>query len=128
MLRETKVNVEMRFKVGNKVRVINPYSGGNFEDGDVIVIAQIGDGDSCNECYGAISPYDNIMWFLYENEVAPITMGDLIRARNDHELAEMFSDIISDIKNGLVFSDDPNDWLNWLQLTHDDIEQFSFMR
>lgn len=117
----------MRFKVGNKVRVVNPYSSGNFKDGDIITIAEIC-GNPPLEFYGAISPHDNMMWFLYENEVTPITMGDIIRARNDHELAEMFSDIISDIKNGLVFSDNPNDWLNWLQLTHDDIEQLGFMR
>lgn len=78
----------MRFKVGNKVRVVNPHSGGNFYDGDIVEIAQIGDGDFDNECYGAISPHDNIMWFLYENEVMPATVADGIRAMSDEELAK----------------------------------------
>lgn len=111
----------MRFKVGNKVRVVKPYSGGNFDDGDIVTIEQIGDGDFANECYGAISPYDNIMWFLQEDEVMPMTMGDLIRARNDHELAEMFSNLICNINEGVEYSDNPNSWLEWLQLLPDEI-------
>lgn len=111
----------MRFKVGNKVRVVKPYSGGNFDDGDIVTIEQIGDGDFTDECYGAISPYDNIMWFLQEDEVAPMTMGDLIRARNDHELAEMFSNLICNINEGVEYSDNPNSWLEWLQLLPDEI-------
>ena len=80
----------MRFNVGNKVRVVNPYSGGTFENGDIIIIKQIGDQDFNTECYGAISSYDNIMWFLNEDEVAAITNADCIRAMTDDELADFF--------------------------------------
>lgn len=58
----------MRFKVGAKVRVKNVYSGGNFDDGDVVTIKQIGNEDE-SDCYGAISPYDGLMWYLNEDEV-----------------------------------------------------------
>ena len=77
----------MRFKIGNKVRVVNPHSGGNFEDGDVVEIVQIGFEDLNENCYGAISPYDNIMWFLQEDEVAPVTNADNVRSMTDKELA-----------------------------------------
>ena len=43
------------------------------------------------------------------------TNADLIRARNDHELAEMFSIFICDINEGVEYSDNPNRWLDWLQ-------------
>lgn len=60
----------MKLEVGTRVRVVNPYSGGNFADGDIVVIKQIGCDDEPN-CYGAISPYDNMLWFLNEDEVSP---------------------------------------------------------
>lgn len=77
----------MRFNIGDKVRVVKPYSGGNFEDGDIVEIVQIGDGDFESECYGAISPYDNDVWFLDEKEVAPVTNADMIRHMNNEELS-----------------------------------------
>lgn len=76
----------MKFKIGNKVRVVSPYSGGNFEDGDIVEIVQIGFEDE--DCYGAISPHDNMMWFLQEDEVAPATNADKIRSMTNEELAE----------------------------------------
>lgn len=45
----------------------------------------------------------------------PMTNADLIRARNDHELADMFSSFICDINEGVEYSDNPNRWLEWLQ-------------
>lgn len=85
----------MRFNIGDKVRVIKPYSGGNFEDGDIVEIVQIGDEDFECECYGAISPYDNDMWFLDEEEVAPVTNADMIRHMNDEELADFFNERVN---------------------------------
>lgn len=58
----------MKFKVGSKVRVKNVYSGGNFDDGDIVTIKQIDNEDKPN-CYGAISPYDGLMWYLNEDEI-----------------------------------------------------------
>lgn len=62
----------MKFKVGSKVRVKNVYSGGNFDDGDIVTIKQIGSEDD-PDCYGAISPYDGLMWYLNEDEVEAAT-------------------------------------------------------
>lgn len=46
----------------------------------------------------------------------PQTNADRIRAWNDHELAQTIADFVSEIDNGDVrYSDDPNDWLEWLQ-------------
>lgn len=55
----------MKYKIGSRVRVINPYSGGNFDDGDIVTIEQIGCEDQ-PDCYGAISPYDDR--YHYEKE------------------------------------------------------------
>jgi hypothetical protein len=45
-----------------------------------------------------------------------MTNADRIRAWNDHELAETIANFVSEIDNGDVrYSDDPNDWLKWLQ-------------
>ena len=45
----------MKFKVGAKIIVKNVYSGGNFENGDIVTVSQIGNEDEQN-CYGAVSP------------------------------------------------------------------------
>lgn len=48
--------------------------------------------------------------------VGTVTNADRIRAWNDHELAETIANFVSEIDNGDVrYSDDPNDWLKWLQ-------------
>ena len=62
----------MKFDIGDRVQVVNPYSGGNFNHGDIVEIVHVVDGDCYRECYGAISSHDNILWFLYEDEVMPI--------------------------------------------------------
>lgn len=79
----------MRFKVGQKVRVIKPYSGSEFSDGDIVEIVRIGteDGETMN-CYGAVTSPAHYMWYLYEDEVAPLTNADKIRSMTDEELAE----------------------------------------
>lgn len=60
----------MKFNVGDKIRVVNCYSGGNFDNGDIVTVKQIGCDDE-PDVYGAISPHDNYMWYLNEDEVAP---------------------------------------------------------
>lgn len=81
----------MRLKVSQRVVVKDCVSGGNFENGDIVEIAQIGtdDGDDM-ECYGAISPWDGLLWYLYEDEVGPVTNADKIRSMTDEELANFF--------------------------------------
>ena len=119
----------MRFKVGNKVRVVNPYSGGNFDDGDIVVINQIGDGEFDNECYGVISPHDNYMWYLNEDEVMPVTVADGIRAMSDEELAKYLTNNTEYQPSAgsrkswagaygnayLKYSEAVAEWLDWLQ-------------
>lgn len=77
----------MKYKIGDKVRVTKPYSGGNFDDGDIVTIECIGCDDDDN-CYGAISPYDNMMWYLNEDEVRAVTNGDRILHMSYEELAD----------------------------------------
>ena len=49
------------------------------------------------------------------------TNADRIREWNDHELAETIADFVSEIDNGDVrYSDNPNDWLEWLQQPADE--------
>ncbi len=87
----------MRFRVGAKVCVKNVYSGGNFSDGDIVVITQIGSEDEAN-CYGAISPYDRQMWYLYDDEVDAATIADLIRSLSDERLARLLTSVL---RNGI---------------------------
>lgn len=83
----------MRFKVGQKIIVEDCFSGGNFKIGDIVEIVQIGTDDGEDEnCYGAISPYDGLLWYLYEEEVGPLTNADKIRSMTDEELAEFLTD------------------------------------
>lgn len=81
----------MGFKVGQKVKVTNCHNGGNFENGDIVEIVQIGtdDGDE-TDCYGAISPYDNRKWYLYEDEISPVTNADKIHSMSNEEFAEFY--------------------------------------
>lgn len=44
-----------------------------------------------------------------------LTNADLFRARNDYELAESIASFVCDINEGVEYSDNPNDWLEWLQ-------------
>lgn len=75
----------MRFNVGQKVRVKEVCSGGNFKEGDIVEITGIGFEDE-TDCYAAISPYDGETWYLDEEEVEPITNGDNIRSMSNEEL------------------------------------------
>lgn len=100
----------MKYKVGEKVRVVQCYSGGNFAVGDIVEIIQIGDDDGFDHnCYGAISQYDGMKWYLQEDEVGANTNAARIRAMSDEELAREIN---------LMFKCD-SDWqrefLNWLQ-------------
>lgn len=99
----------MRFKVGTRVLVKNVYSGGNFDNGDIVIIKQVGNEDE-DDCYGAISPHDGLVWFLYEDEVddVPSTNADRIRAVNDEDLAKLLC------CTGWKMSE-YQECLNWLQ-------------
>lgn len=101
----------MRFKVGQKIIVKDCFSGGNFEVGDIVEIVQIGTDDGEDEnCYGAISPWDGLKWYLSEDEVCPITNADKIRSMSDEELAVYLTDDVfccNDCPSGKENSDNP---------------------
>lgn len=90
----------MRFKVGQKVRVVRPYSDSDFHDGEIVEIVGISPNAYYGQdCYKAISceNKDKDWWCLCENEVepipngnnaTPITNGDKIRSMSNRELAE----------------------------------------
>lgn len=45
----------------------------------------------------------------------PKTNADRIRAMSDEELAEYFAEIGNDASNGISYSENPEEWLEWLQ-------------
>lgn len=112
----------MRFKVGQKIIVKDCFSGGNFEVGDIVEIVQIGTDDGEYEnCYGAISPWDGLKWYLSEDEVGPITNADKIRSMSDEELFEfldsisIYSCICPMKKSCSDFYSCEDAFLNWLK-------------
>lgn len=82
----------MRFNVGTKVVCTNVYSGGEFDDGDVVTVAQIGCEDD-PDCYGAISPHDGRMWYLNEDEVEAATNADHLQELSDEEKAHLLTQV-----------------------------------
>ncbi len=108
----------MRFRIGTNVCVTNVYSGGNFENGDIVTIAQIGNEDEPN-CYGAISPWDGLMWYLYDDEVEAATNADHIRSMSDDELAKFLYSVEfrRSIAGGGAKWGDISDCRHWLQET-----------
>ena len=45
----------------------------------------------------------------------PITNSDRIRAMSDEELAEYLAEIGSEANNGVIYSDRPEEWLEYLK-------------
>ena len=43
------------------------------------------------------------------------TNADRIRAMNDEELADYLAELGSEANNGIIYSDRPEEWLEWLQ-------------
>lgn len=90
----------MRFKVGQKVRVVKPDYGTYFHDGDVVEITSARIIDDGNETsYFAKYENDRMSFPLYEYELepiednpAPITNGDKIRSMSNRELSEFLFD------------------------------------
>ena len=45
----------------------------------------------------------------------PTTNGDRIRAMNDDELADYLAELGSEANNGVIYSDRPEEWLEWIK-------------
>ena len=79
----------MRFKVGQKVRVVKPYSGSDFDNGEIVEIIGIErDAYHGQDCYKAVSceNKDKDWSCLCEDEVRPINNGDKIKIMTHEEL------------------------------------------
>lgn len=111
----------MRFRVGATVCVKNVYSGGNFENGNIVTIVQIGCEDDPN-CYGAISPYDGMMWYLFDDEVEAATNADHIRSMDDDDLSRFLYSVefCRSIAGGGAKWRDISDCLHWLKAKKDE--------
>lgn len=82
----------MRFKVRTKVVCTNVHNGGDFDNGDVVEIVQIGCEDD-PDCYGAISPHDGHLWYLYDDEVEAATNADHLQELSDEEKAHLLTQV-----------------------------------
>lgn len=70
----------------------------------------------CYDCQGFIDMQGVFHEHKEKPFMPPQTNADRIRNWNEHELAETIANFVSEIDNGDVrYSDDPNDWLKWLQ-------------
>lgn len=98
---EKRIRGGMKFKVGAKIVVKDVHCGGNFENGDIVTVAEIGSEDDPN-CYGAISPHDGLVWYLYDDEVSLATNADHIRSMTDEELAKEFV-VAGEFENRVCF-------------------------
>lgn len=119
-------NAELRGAVDDE---IGCYDGGVIEHEDLqgTILAQwCPDDVDCSWYFSSTLPYEK--FYIYEgndlycvgavidNKKAKPTNADRIRCYNNHELAETIANFVSEIDNGDVkYSDDPNDWLEWLQ-------------
>lgn len=101
----------MRFKVGTKVVCTDVYSGGDFDKGDVVTIEQIGCEEEPN-CYGAISPHDGHLWYLYEDEVEAATNADHLQELTDEEKAHLLTQVFYQVSQQ---SNAENYILEWLK-------------
>lgn len=70
----------MRFKIGDKIKVVNSYSGGNFEEGDIVTIAQIGFENE--DCYGEMTI--RIIEY-YKNKACELVKGNCDKCEAAYE-------------------------------------------
>lgn len=55
-----------------------------------------------------------------DEQARPQTNADRIRAMSDEELAEYFAEIGNDASNGISYSENPEEWLEWLKQPAED--------
>lgn len=105
----------LRFKIGDKAKVIGDYSGHSFLKGEVITILGIGsEYESDRDCYLASSVNSPEVgeWYIDDEELAPYTHGDCIRQMNNEQLGEFLANISSRTKK---------EWTVWLEEVNKEI-------
>lgn len=90
----------MKYPVGTTLKVVDLLHGADLDIGDIVKVVQLGDGDGFDvNCYGVISPHDNMMWFLWDDEVEPATNYDRLRGLSSHDMTETLAELYSQIKD-----------------------------
>ena len=102
----------LRFKVGDKAKVMDDYSGHSFLKGEIITILGIGSEYEPNrDCYLAtsIDAPEVGEWYIDDEELSPYTNGDCVRQMSNDELGK-FLEIIN-----TVFLGTKEQWIKWLE-------------
>ena len=90
----------MKYPVGTTLKVVDLLHGADLDIGDIVKVVQLGDGDGFDvNCYGVISPHDNMMWFLWDDEVQPATNYDRLRGMSSHDMMETLAELYAQIKD-----------------------------
>lgn len=102
----------LRFKVGDKAKVIGDYSGHSFLEGETITILEIGsEYEPSRDCYLAAS-IDNPEvgeWYINDEELSPCTNGDYIRQMSNEQLSKFL------VLTKNVYPGTEEGWTEWLE-------------
>lgn len=107
----------LRFKIGDKAKVIGDYSGHSFLKGETITILGIGsEYEPDRDCYLAASIDEPEVgeWYIDDEELSPCTNGDCIRQMNNKQLSEFLASIPSRTKD---------EWTVWLEEVNKEIDE-----
>lgn len=102
----------LRFKIGDKAKVIGDYSGHDFYLGEIVKILEIGsEYEPGKDCYLATSVdiSDGREWYIDDEELSPYTNGDCVRQLSNDELGK-FLEIVN-----IVFLGTKEQWIKWLE-------------
>lgn len=107
----------LRFKVGDKAKVIGDYSGHDFYLGEIVKILEIGsEYEPGEDCYLAtrVDISDGREWYIDDEELSPYTNGDCVRQMNNKQLSEFLASIPSRTKD---------EWTVWLEEVNKEIDE-----
>lgn len=103
----------LRFKIGDKAKVIDDHSGHGFCLGEIVKILEIDSEYAPNiNCYltTSVDIPDGREWYVDDEELAPYTYGDCIRQMNNKQLSEFLANIPSKTKEEwIVLLEAPNE-------------------
>ena len=101
----------LRFKIGDKAKVIGDYSGHDFYLGEIVKILEIGSEYELDEdCYLATSVDipDGREWYIDDEELSPYTNGDYIRQMSNEQLSKFL------VLTKNVYPGTEEGWTEWL--------------